>query len=250
MPLFQALKIGKIMDDGDYLFKDVSFSIEEGETIVVRGPSGCGKSTLLKALAQLIIYDEGKPFLNGKAPEQMGIPPWRTLIQYVPQRPPLLPGTPHDFWNTLTSFSAQRSRQTSEDIYDDPVEIAAQWNVPRNLWTSEFSTLSGGEVQRITLAIAVALNPAVLLLDEPTSALDQENTRLVEETLKGRRSAKVWVTHSPEQAERVAGQTLWVGGVPGENVVVQGSGNGEEAGTVRRKAPRRQPSGYGSVSRE
>merc|ERR1712150_198682 len=70
--------------------------------------------------------------------------------------------------------------------------------------------LSGCEYQRTCLAMAITLSPDVLLLDEPTSALDQTTTMLVENTIKESRITCVWVTHSSEQALRVADQLLWL----------------------------------------
>lgn len=69
-------------------------------------------------------------------------------------------------------------------------------------------SLQGGQAQRVQLAIAIALNPSVLLLDEPTSALDVESVHRVEQALKACGAALVWVSHDPGQPQRVGGRCL------------------------------------------
>jgi ABC-type iron transport system FetAB ATPase subunit len=90
------------------------------------------------------------------------IPHYRTLVQYIPQRPSLLPGTPLEFLSTARSF---QSRVNSSSFLD-PLDLASEWGIDRVLWMREWGTLSGGEGQRILLAIAIGLGGAeVLLLD-------------------------------------------------------------------------------------
>ncbi|KAI9635173.1 P-loop containing nucleoside triphosphate hydrolase protein [Dioszegia hungarica] len=144
---------------GSAIINDLSLDVKEGEVIVVRGASGSGKTTLLKC-----------------------IPSYRTRVQYVPQRPSLLPGTPLELVSLLQSFSARRS--TSKGTLEDAMRIAGDWGVEKTLWMRPWATLSGGEGQRVALAIALAAGGAeVLLLDEPTSALDEPTTIKVEKTL-------------------------------------------------------------------
>lgn len=108
----------------------------------------------------------------------LGIPNYRTHVLYVPQRPSLLPGTPRDFLNQISSFGACKARlQTKHNAFNTPNEgildmighaigIASEWGVDEDLWDRPWSTLSGGEAQRIALAAAVGLDCAeVLLLD-------------------------------------------------------------------------------------
>lgn len=103
---------------------------------------------------------------------RIGIPTYRTLVQYIPQRPSLLPGTPLEFLTRIQSFSA-RSGRTSEssdgesgDERPEPFRIAEEWGIPKTMWGREWSTLSGGEGQRVALAIAMGLGGAeVVLLD-------------------------------------------------------------------------------------
>ena len=68
--------------------------------------------------------------------------------------------------------------------------------------------LQDGQTQRVAVAIAVALNPTVLLLDEPTSHCDPQSARRVEEVIKRCDSAVIWTTHSIEQAHRLGGRIL------------------------------------------
>ena len=178
-----------------------------------------------------------------------GIPKFRTRVLYVPQRPSLLPGTPRDFINTILSFSSlnPKSKHNKEnrasqskpfDPYTEPIHVAAHWGIDEELWDRTWSSLSGGEAQRISLAVAVGLRSAdVLLLDgklrdesriseillfyftEPTSALDEDSSIKVERYLldavrakDGGLSALVWITHSQEQGGRVGSRFLKISG--------------------------------------
>jgi len=95
-----------------------------------------------------------------------GIPNYRTKVAYVPQRPALLPGTPRDFLTTLSSFKA---RKGDGEHITAPIDVAQTWGIEPQLWDREWGQLSGGETQRIALAIGVGLNDAeILLLDGTT----------------------------------------------------------------------------------
>jgi ABC-type iron transport system FetAB ATPase subunit len=89
------------------------------------------------------------------------VPIWRSRVMYVPQRPSVHPGTPLDFFNMVKKFASQKNKKK----IDDPVQIGIQWNLSESHFNEKWSNLSGGEMQRAALAIAVALNPDILLLD-------------------------------------------------------------------------------------
>jgi len=103
---------------------------------------------------------------------------------------------------------------------DRPLEVGSQFGIDPKLWSRNWADLSGGEGQRIMMAIGVALGTAeVLLLDEPTSALDPETMLAVEKyTLSMLRTpenavkAIVWITHSEEQAQRVGTRFIALAG--------------------------------------
>jgi len=196
------------------IFSNVSFTMNERDIVILQGKSGSGKTTLLKCLAHLNLYG-GQIKYRGRSPQSYGIPTYRTHVMYVPQRPSLLPGTPRDFLTKIFSFSSRKS--IPKDV-NGPLNVAEAVGIDSELWDRNWSDLSGGESQRMSLAIAVGLNTAgILLLDEPTSALDPESTFMVEKLLtrelqsaESTLKALVWITHSEEQARRIGTRFLRV----------------------------------------
>jgi len=144
------------------LWSNVSLSISPGDILVIQGPSGGGKSVLLKCLAHLLRYPSGRVYLHGKTPEQISIPVYRSKVLYLAQRPALLPGTPREFFQEVSNFGSRKGRKHE---LGDPIRIARAWNIQQDKWDQTWGQLSGGEGQRIALAIGLALKPEVLLLD-------------------------------------------------------------------------------------
>ena len=183
------------------LHSNISFSLRTGETLFIRGPSGVGKTLLLRSLAFLDPFDSGVLSLNGKTPNQLGAPLWRALVCYVFQQRVGYAGTPSELYFAAQQFAAQRGRPRG-----DLPALIHDLGLEQSVLNQPWSELSGGQAQRVQLAIAVALRPAVLLLDEPTSSLDVDSARRVERALKACGAALVWVSHDPHQPARVGGR--------------------------------------------
>ncbi len=167
----------------------VSFTVVEGELVLVTGPSGSGKSRLLRALADLDLHD-GQVWLDGRA--QADWPPcdWRRQVMYFPATPA---------WWT----------ETPAETFDVPPDVAllSRLGLTEAHLHRSIDRLSSGELQRLGLLRGVLRRPRVLLLDEPTSHLDAETTLLVEQWLLSLREtgcALIWVSHDPVQQARLA----------------------------------------------
>ncbi len=182
--------------EGRTLFSDLAFSLAEGQTLVVSGRSGTGKTQLLRLLAWLDPPGAAELSLEGRSVRELGAVLWRSRVTLVPQAVPTYPGVPRELATRVATFASQRGRAAR-----DPVVCAARWDLDEATWDQPWSRLSGGEKQRLALALAWSRRPEVLLLDEPTSALDPEAVAAVEADLAD--CTVVWVTHDKAQAERV-----------------------------------------------
>lgn len=192
------------------LFQDLSFKLTSGGSAIIQGPSGIGKSTLLRILARLVSHQYGTIDLIGETKNRdMAI--WRRKILYVPQTKVDIPGTPLDLVRKISSFSVQRHFASGVPIHrelkDYMVQIVTSWGISNSLLDADWKTLSGGESQKILLAIALASRPQVILLDESTSAMDPTSKMQVERTVQDLCAkfgmCAIWVTHDEVQSERI-----------------------------------------------
>jgi ABC-type Mn2+/Zn2+ transport system ATPase subunit len=134
---------------------------------------------------------------------------WRNRVRYVPQVKVDLPGTPKEFIHRIASLKeSKRFSLTPGDLIKQARQLVQDWGMDAVVaLESEWSTLSGGESQRVILAIALASRPSVLLLDEPTSALDLTSKLHVEQSVinycQTYGTGVLWITHDPEQMDRL-----------------------------------------------
>ncbi len=149
----------------------VSESVGPGEWVGLIGPNGAGKTTLLRAIARLVAH-EGDVAVDGVEAASLSPKRLARLVAYVPQQPELPPD--------MTVASYVLLGRTPHIGYFG-IETAADRGICAELLGSlelsgmadrPLGTLSGGELQRLVLARALAQEAPVLLLDEPTSALD------------------------------------------------------------------------------
>jgi iron complex transport system ATP-binding protein len=149
----------------------VTASVARGEWLGLIGPNGAGKTTLLRALARLVRYD-GRVAIGGTSTARLARRRLARMVAYVPQQP-LFPAemTVGDY--VLLGRTSHIGYLRTETVADRRIcadlldRLALSAMAGRTL-----RTLSGGELQRMVLARALAQQAPVLLLDEPTSALD------------------------------------------------------------------------------
>ena len=187
---------------GTPVLHDLSVRLAEGATCVA-GPSGSGKSTLLRLLNRLADPERGRVLYRGRDVRELDVLSLRREVCLVPQLPALLEGTVAE----NVAFGARLAgRPTDVGRALDLAGLASSFA------DRAADRLSVGEQQRVMLARALALRPAVLLLDEPTSALDADTRDAVEATLLELRErlalSYVLVTHDLGQAERLSDSVL------------------------------------------
>ncbi len=235
-PLLQCVNLSREspLRRGHLLLCGVNFAISRGEVMAVVGPSGAGKSTLLRLLNRLDEPTAGKILLDGSDTRTLAPRELRRRIGLVMQRPYLFPGTVAE---NIRYGPAQHGRvMTREQIDEMLAGVGLDGYAGRDPMT-----LSGGEAQRVAILRALANDPEALLLDEPTSALDatfrESVERVLEQIIESRRLTCIWVTHSVEQARKVADRVLaLVGGqvqALGTVAEVFGPGGRKEPGDVQ-----------------
>jgi len=203
--LLVAKDLSRVLN-GNVIFRHLNADLKAGEIVFVCGPSGCGKTTFLRSLAALDHLQDGCVIFKGRTPKEVGIPEWRTEVCYVSQSSFSGQSTPEEVFSQVKGFNAQKHREHLELQH-----TATQLGLPPECLKQNWAELSGGQRQRASLAIALALQPQVLLLDEPTSALDPKSVAQVEGVLRSQaESGKgiFWISHNPEQVKRVGGRVM------------------------------------------
>jgi len=194
------------------LFEEISFAVEDGDVLAILGPNGVGKTTLLKCSMGLLKWKKGQAKIDDIPIDNI---PYRNLwktIGYVPQAK-----------NMTFSYTAEEmvvlGRCAHLGIFEQPkkkdFEIAqeAMKTVGIEYLKNSFcSKISGGELQMVLIARALATKPKMLILDEPESNLDYKNQLVILNTLsylsRNKNIACIINTHYPEHAMRIANKAL------------------------------------------
>jgi len=212
-------KLSKVYRDRDgrqvIALEDVEFDVEAEEFVAVLGPSGCGKTTLLNIVAGLLPASSGQVTFEGERRpgtpltatvfQEFALFPWRTARANVEfgLEELGLPG----------SERAARARR-----YLDMTGLAGfETRFPHQL--------SGGMRQRVGIARALAVEPAVLLMDEPFSALDAQTRALMMEELlaiwERTRQSVLYVTHNIQEAVYLADRVVVLSRRPGRVIEIE-----------------------------
>jgi ABC-2 type transport system ATP-binding protein len=191
-PAIAAVGIGKRYGRRDAL-RDVSFEAAPGEVVAVIGPNGAGKTTLLSILAGLQAPSAGSV---SRAPREVG---------WVPQHPAV--------YTKLSVAENLRLFARLERVADPAAAVARMLEQTglADRAGDELGRLSGGNRQRVNIAVGLLADPPVLLLDEPSSSLDPRQRERLWDFVGGlaaRGRAIVFSTHNVGEAERYADRVL------------------------------------------
>lgn len=202
----------EIINSGDVIFDNVSFSYEEQKPVlenvsftipknkntVIVGQSGSGKSTVLKLFERIYTPNSGKITVSGEDINSYNIKSWRKKIAYVSQTPPLMSGTIRDniTYGIAREVTDEEIMQAAKAAHIDEFISDCDGGLMHEV--GQFGgNLSGGQCQKICIARAILTGAEYLVLDEPTASLDMISANDIVNTLnelKGSRTIVV-VSH-------------------------------------------------------
>lgn len=182
------------------ILKGVDLDVYPGELVVVLGESGCGKSTLLNIIGGMDTMTSGELYVNGK---DMSNPTEDELTNYRRE----YIGFIFQAYNLMPNLSAYENVEFIGEISDDPMDSMEALELVGldDKADSMPTALSGGQMQRVSIARALVKDPKIILADEPTAALDYDTSikvlSVVEKIVKERKTTVLMVTHNPEIAK-------------------------------------------------
>ncbi|PLX80388.1 MAG: phosphate ABC transporter ATP-binding protein [Desulfuromonas sp.] len=197
----------------------IDLKFPEKRVTALIGPSGCGKSTLLRCFNRMNdLVDgsrvEGQVLLDGENiyDRNTDIIELRRKVGMVFQKSNPFPKSIYE--NVI--YGLRIAGENDKALFDERVETslkgAALWDEVKDRLNESALGLSGGQMQRLCIARAIAVNPKVILMDEPCSALDPKSTARVEELIGELREnfTIIIVTHNMQQAARVSDLTAFL----------------------------------------
>lgn len=208
------------------ILKDINLHIHCGTMTAIIGKNGAGKSTLIRAILGEVPYSGEIAFKdreNGRAQ--------KLRIGYVPQHMNVEKSTPVSVYDTIASYQSNapiflyKSKKLYQDIKNTLRMFAAE-----HLMDKQVCNLSGGELQRVLLSMAVMDEPNLLLLDEPVSGIDHNGMELFYQNIAYLREhfdlAVILISHDLDYVKRYADHVVLLD----QEILVQGS-SGEVYGS-------------------
>ncbi len=182
--LVEVSNVGYAYGDDGPALAHVTLSFGAGDSVALIGPSGAGKSTLAQLLIRYLRPTAGAVLVNALPADSYSRASWSRQVAYVPQQPVLIHGTVRDNIGFHRPHVDDREvREAARLAGLDRTIDALPAGYDTLLGPSE-RVLSGGQIQRIGIARALAGRPSFLVLDEPTSALDADSETVVVDTLR------------------------------------------------------------------
>lgn len=188
----------------------LSFELDQGETLAIIGTSGCGKTTTLKMINRLIQPSGGKILLDGKDILQQPLAEMRRRMGYVIQNIGLFP---HYTVKENIALVPRLLKWSEKKIGERVEHLLRQLKLEPDIYAEKYpDQLSGGQQQRVGIARALAADPPVILMDEPFGALDPITRRDIQrdflELEELRNKTTILVTHDVLEAFELADRIL------------------------------------------
>ena len=186
------------------ILKDLNFTIEDGQFVVLIGPSGCGKTTTMKMINRLLDPDTGSILIDGKNIRDQDKVDLRRHIGYVIQQIGLFPNMTVAQNICVVPKLLKYDKAKCDEIVRDLLKM-----VNMESYAEKYpSELSGGQQQRIGVLRALAASPPIVLMDEPFSALDPMTRETLQDEVKNiqQKLGKtiVFVSHDMGEALKLA----------------------------------------------
>ena len=186
------------------ILKDLTFTIPDGQFVILIGPSGCGKTTTLKTINRLIEPDSGTVLIDGQDIHSQDKVTLRRHIGYVIQQIGLFPNMTVAQNICVVPKLLKYDKTKCDDIVQDLLKMVGMEQYA-NKYPSE---LSGGQQQRIGVLRALAASPPIVLMDEPFSALDPLTREALQDEVKNLQQKLnktiVFVSHDMSEALKLA----------------------------------------------
>ncbi len=209
MPIIEANNLYKHYTEGTDVLQDVSFSLEEGELVVLVGASGCGKTTLLKMINKLIPVSDGVIRVHGKKLSDWNTIELRRSIGYVIQQTGLYPHMKIDRNIGFVPFVKGIKKSVWKEKARELIRLVGLDESYLKRYPRE---LSGGEAQRVGVARALAADPDIILMDEPFGAVDEITRKKLQDELKSLhkklKKTILFVTHDIDEALKLGDRIL------------------------------------------
>jgi len=234
------LDVNKLSKNFGYgqLFEDVSFSLNEGESISIVGPNGCGKSTLLRMIAGVERADKGVVNIKrgasvayldqtsaDRVDDRMVFDVIKDVFVEINNLAARMkkcedimanPSSQDEYDKALERYCKLLDEFSNKGGYDVDVQINTVCNglkISESMLYQEYSTLSGGEKTLVQLAKALLQKPELILLDEPTNHLDIERIEWLEDYIKSFKGESVIVSHDRYFLDRMSTKILDLSGI-------------------------------------
>lgn len=185
------------------ILKYINFNVKEGDVCCLLGPNGCGKSTLFKSMLGLIPLLGGKVTVDGEDTANWSPSRMASTMAYVSQTH--TPPFPYQVKDVVMLGRVNSIGYMGKPSANDH-KIVEQAMVDMGVYEmcdKPYTEISGGELQLVMIARAIAQEPKILVLDEPTAALDYGNAMRVIDKVRGLAESGlsvVMTTHSPDHA--------------------------------------------------